>query len=158
MNHIVIDAVDPVVSTSPADTVRVLTEPLETESMAVNVFDLTPGDTIGYGLHRHLDQEEVFYVVDGRVTFETDGDDISVEAGEIIRFAPGEFQLGHNTGDGRARVFALGAPRDTEEVEYLIDCDVCGERTVQAPEVSEADRTVTIRCTECGTVTDEMDI
>lgn len=158
MNHIAIDAVEPIDSTSPADTVRVLTDPLGTESMAINVFDLNPGETIGYALHRHLDQEEVFYVVDGCVTFETDSDDVTVKAGEMVRFAPGEYQLGRNTGDGRARVVALGAPRDTEDVEYLIDCDDCGERTVQVPEVSETERTVTIRCTACGTVTDEMRI
>jgi len=79
--------------------------------MALNYYELAPGDSFAYGYHRHERQEELFLVQQGAATFETEAGDVVVEAGEVVRFVPGEFQRGVNEGEERVVAFALGAPR-----------------------------------------------
>jgi len=156
MEKVRIDAIEQPPTSSPADVVRPLSDALGTTDLAINQFELEPGDSIGYEYHRHLDQEEVFVVQQGTVTFETESGGVEVSAGEVIRFAPGEFQLGRNRSEGRATVLAFGAPRETEEIEYYRECPECGEETVQVPELDEGSERLRIRCTECEAVTSEI--
>lgn len=156
MKHIAIEDVEPADSNSPADSVRYLTSALDTENVAINHFELGPGDSIGYAYHRHLDQEEVFFVEGGVVTFQTEQENVEVGPGEIVRFAPGEFQLGRNRGEERARVLAIGAPRETSELEYLLECPICEERTIHDPELSDDRSAFLAYCRECGERTREI--
>lgn len=64
-----------------------------------------------------LDQEEIFYIIQGTVTSETESGAVVVKAEEVIHFAPGEFQLGVNQDDERVIVLTLGAPRTSEEIK-----------------------------------------
>lgn len=57
---------------SPADVVRELSPALDTNGLAINYFEVESSESAGYAYHRHLDQEEVFYVQQGIVTFETE--------------------------------------------------------------------------------------
>lgn len=91
---------------------QALSDALGTEAVAINYFERASGESIGDCYHRHHEQEEVFYVISGSATFETEEGDVPVDAGELIRFGPGEWQQGWNYGDARLRVLALGAPRD----------------------------------------------
>ena len=144
-------------SNSPADVFRPLSAVLGTDAVAINYFELAPAESFGYAYHRHLDQEEVFYVREGTVTFETESGEVEVGPDEVVRFAPGEFQLGRNRGDERVVALAIGAPRETEAIEYLRECPECAERTIQVPEtVEEGDEGFVIRCRVCGTVVDEF--
>jgi len=52
--------------------------------------------------------------------------EVTVSEGEVIRFAPGEFQSGKNDSDGEVVAFAMGAPRDSEDVRVPQDCPECG--------------------------------
>lgn len=156
MERVAIEDVEPATTNSPADVVRVLSPVLETDGLAINYFEVDPTEQVGYAYHRHLDQEEVFYVQRGTVTFETAVGDVVVSAGEIVRFGPGEFQLGHNRGDERAHVLAIGAPRTSEELEYLRDCPTCGTETIQVPETVDGSTAIVIHCTECDSRTDEI--
>jgi uncharacterized cupin superfamily protein len=110
MNKVTIEDIAIPRSNSPADVLRPLSTPLDTNDLAINYFELAPGESFGYSYHRHHDQEEVFYVQTGTATFETEIGDVDVEAGEVIRFAPSEFQLGTNQTDDRVEALALGAP------------------------------------------------
>lgn len=62
--------------------------------------------------HMHENQEEPLVVREGRVTFETEGGAVVVDAGERIRFDPGEYQQGVNTGGERVVALVIGAPQD----------------------------------------------
>jgi mannose-6-phosphate isomerase-like protein (cupin superfamily) len=156
MKKVAIEEVEPAATNSPADVVRVLSPALETDGLALNYFEVDPAESLGYAYHRHLDQEEVFYVQAGRVTFETEAGDVEVEAGEVIRFEPGEFQLGRNFGDERAHVLAIGAPRESKEIEYLLECPTCEATTIHVPQLTERPKAILVRCTECDTRTDEV--
>ncbi len=108
---------------SAADCFRPLSSALGTEDVSINHYELAPGDSFGFCYHRHHDQEEVFYIRSGTVTFETEDGDVPVSTGELVRFGPGEFQRGTNRGTERVVALALGAPRpENEEVDLARDC------------------------------------
>jgi mannose-6-phosphate isomerase-like protein (cupin superfamily) len=133
---------------------RVLTGPLDTSDLALAHYVLEPGERFSGSVHTHVDQEEVFLVVEGEATFETDDGEVTVGTDEAIRFAPGEFQSGYNDGDGRVEAFALGAPRESTDVRIShiagygdVACPECGHDTMQVdPTAADAELT----CPECG--------
>jgi quercetin dioxygenase-like cupin family protein len=156
MEKTAIDDVDVEVNPLEVHSVRKpVSRVLGTEHFAMNYFELEPGESFSGGLHRHHDQEEVFYVEKGSTIFEvgTEREAVSVEAGELIRFEPGEFQKGYNDGDDRVVGWALGAPgasHDWEDLESLVDCRDCGEETPHTTRLTEEGR-FQMTCTDCGT-------
>jgi uncharacterized cupin superfamily protein len=142
-------------SESPVDGVEVrrLTEPLGTTDLGLNHYRVSPGEGLPAGLHAHADQEEVFIILEGEATFETlvrgDGKretaELTVTAGEAVRFAPGEFQSGNGRGEGPLVVLALGAPRGSEDVRLPLPCPDCGHPDTRL----DADE-MTFVCPACG--------
>lgn len=98
----------------------------------------------------HDNQEELFVIQEGRVTFETEEGKIVVDSGEVIRFAPGEYQQGINTSDERVVAFVIGAPQKTGNSEILRECVTCGERTPNTIELIRDGQAKITRCIECG--------
>lgn len=134
-----------------------LSDPLWTTGVAINHYRLAPGDGFPGGLHAHMDQEEIFVVIEGEAIFETyapHGGETprkgteSVAAGEAIRFAPGEFQSGRNESDRDCVALALGAPRNSEDVRIPVACPGCGHGDTRL-ETGEGD-TITFVCPDCG--------
>ncbi|MEZ3163278.1 cupin domain-containing protein [Halorubrum sp. RMP-47] len=146
MERISIDEVEPSALGSDVDR-RGLSDPLGATDVALNRYRLDPGERFSGGLHAHMDQEEIFVVVDGEATFETLDGDVRVGAGEAIRFAPGEFQSGKNDGDEAVVAFALGAPRDSEDVRIPQECPECGHEDMRAV---PSDDGFDLECPECG--------
>jgi uncharacterized cupin superfamily protein len=131
--------------------VRRLADPLGTSDVAINHYTLDPGERFSGGLHTHMDQEEVFYVLEGEATFETPDDQVTVGAGALIRFAPGEYQSGKNAGDEPVRALALGAPKESEDVRVPETCHDCGHENMR---FIPGDDGFTLVCPECGTEVD----
>ena len=98
-------------------------------------------------MHAHMDQEEVFVILEGEATFETMDGEVTVGEAEVIRFAPGEFQSGKNDSDEEVVAFAMGAPRDSEDVRLPQDCPECGHDNVRA---IPGDDGFDFQCPECG--------
>lgn len=146
MEHVTIGDVDVGAFGQEIDR-RGLTEPLGTSDLAVNHYRLDPGERLSGGLHAHMDQEEVFVVLDGEATFETPDGDVTVGADEAVRFAPGEFQSGANESDEELTVLALGAPRDSEDVRVPQECPDCGNDNMRAV---PGDDGFDLVCPECG--------
>ncbi len=142
---------------SSASVTRPVGEALGTSDMAINYYELEPGDTFSPGLHTHFDQEEVFYVQSGTATFETKDEAVMVEAGEIVRFAPGDYQRGKNEGDERVVALALGAPQESEQGELLRDCPKCGERTQHWMSMNDEQDAIEVYCLTCETATGTME-
>ncbi|MDZ7745234.1 MAG: cupin domain-containing protein [Halobacteriales archaeon] len=137
----------------PADR-RGLTDALGASDLAINHYSVEPGEGFSGGLHTHIDQEELFYVTEGEVTFTVgyEGDEsVVVEADEAIRFAPGEYQTSENTGDGEATAIALGAPRDSEDVRLPQPCPEGDSDNMQ---MQFGDDGMVLVCPECGTELD----
>ncbi|SFR47577.1 cupin domain-containing protein [Halogeometricum limi] len=134
---------------------RGLSDPLETENVALNYFERAPGESIGDCYHRHHEQEELFVVLSGTATFDTEDGPVVVESGECVRFAPGEWQQGWNRGADRLVVLALGAPRETGPTDLRRECSSCDERT--PVRVEEGATEVVFYCAECGEETGRYD-
>jgi quercetin dioxygenase-like cupin family protein len=135
---------------------RPVSDELGTEHVAMNHFELAPGDSFSGGLHRHHDQEEIFHIQEGRAVFEVgpEREEVPVEAGEVIRFAPGEWQMGYAAEEDGNRVvgWAIGAPgptHDPDRLESMIPCRECGEE--HPHETRLVDGQFQFTCTECGT-------
>jgi uncharacterized cupin superfamily protein len=134
---------------------RRLADPLGAEGVAVTHYRVAPGDGLPAGLHAHPEQEELFVVLAGVAAFEVllpreDGHEtreVTVEASEAVRFAPGEFQSGHNAGDDELVVFAFGAPREAEPVLTPLPCPDCGHDELR---IDAAASGVELVCPDCA--------
>ena len=135
-------------------TRRQLGNALGATDVSVNHFVVEPGESFSSGLHAHHDQEELFYVLAGEVTFDVgrERESVTVGAGEAIRFEPGAFQEGYSGGEEPVRALAIGAPKGTREIEFFVACPDCGTETVHEFGVGEEDGTVysVQTCVECG--------
>ena len=158
VNHVSLDDLPPTTLPDAAPH-RELGSALGTTDVALNHYTLAPGEALADTLHGHADQEEVFVVLDGAVTFEVRplerdaNDEAVVAAGEAARFAPGDLQRGRNAGDRPATLLAIGAPADTDDLRFPFDrlspvpdaCPACGHDR----DVRLADGRFT--CPACGT-------
>lgn len=164
MRKVTIDDVDNEVNPLGVHSVRrPVSNALGTDHFAMNYFELQPGESFSGGLHTHHDQEEVFYVQAGEATFDVAAepstaavDEVTVEAGEVVRFAPGEFQQGYNEADNDEPVvgFAFGAPasmHDWDAIESVVHCRECGEETGHGLALTDAGG-FELTCLECDTV------
>ena len=157
MKRVAIDEVDNRVNPLQVhDVRRPVSRALGTEHVAMNYFELDPGDSFSGGVHRHLDQEEVFYIESGTAVFEVgrEREQHRVEAGELVRFEPGEYQMGYAAEDGEGVVgWAIGAPgagHDWEQLESLVYCRECDAERPHATALTEEGR-FHLTCLECGT-------
>lgn len=162
MEYRAIDEIEHVEHPAHVTTVRKpLSRVLGTTGFAMVYIELAPGDSFSGGLHTHHDQEEVFYIVEGTATFELgkERETVEIGSGELIRFAPGEFQRGYNWSNDMVVGFIFSAPgaeHDWAEVEMFFECRSCGEERVHGIEPVEDDswqaRTVELRatCKSCG--------
>lgn len=141
----------------PASVARQVSDALEATNMAMRYYELAPTESFAFGYHAHENQEEVFYIQSGAVTFETEDGDVDVEAGELVRFAPGEYQQGVNTGSERVIAFALGAPQDTGNTTMLRHCEGCGGRTTNYLKMADSGDELLARCSDCDAETGRFD-
>lgn len=151
MERVSTDAIDDMFA--PAEVKRSVADALDTTNLALNYYELAPGDRFGAGYHRHPNQEEVFYVMEGTATFETEAGDVEVGPDTFVRFAPGEWQVGRNEGPERVRALALGAPKESPDTEVLRECSECGERTQQRFEITDDKSALLSVCEACGAET-----
>ncbi|MEF8876913.1 MAG: cupin domain-containing protein [Haloarculaceae archaeon] len=146
MERVAVEAVE--TGDRPNATVRGLADELGTTDVAINHYHLEPGEAFASGMHTHVDQEEVFYVIEGEATFETPEGETAVGAGEAVRFAPGDYQQGRNEGDEPVEALALGAPRESTDVRIPQPCPECGESdNLRAIPTDEG---FAFECPECG--------
>jgi mannose-6-phosphate isomerase-like protein (cupin superfamily) len=137
----------------PATGKRSLSKALGAEHVSLNQYILEPGESFAFGYHRHAEQEEIFYMIEGTATFETESGDVAVGAGEAVRFEPGEWQQGRNTGDKPAVAIAIGAPQEAGETTILRECETCGSRTKQEIKPTDDQAALVTLCLECGVET-----
>ncbi len=79
---------------------------LEVTSFGVNQIVLQPGQR--GRVHRHQRQEEVYLVLEGRLTLLIEGEETELEPGDLIRVAPPVRRQLVNRGPGRLVLIALG--------------------------------------------------
>lgn len=140
-------------SIQPAAVMRHLTKPLGLTDVALNYYELEPGDSFAYAYHNHEVQEEIFFVVSGTATFDTEDGPVEVGPKEAVRFDRGEFQRGWNRGEERVVALAMGAPLEYGEQVKLRFCETCDEVTDTDLSRADDEDAVVAVCKSCGTET-----
>jgi mannose-6-phosphate isomerase-like protein (cupin superfamily) len=79
-------------------------------TFGINQIVLQPGQRLR--IHRHARQEEVYLVVEGRLTVSIEGDEAVLEQGELMRVAPDVRRQLINRGPARVVMIALGGAQE----------------------------------------------
>lgn len=138
---------------SPTTHKKELDEAVGATAFGCNLYEAEPGQQISMGYHYHPDHEELMYVVEGELRFETPDGEFEVSAGEAFFVPMGAEQKGYATGDRAARFLAIGAPKAEDHAVIREPCEACGETTERefGTETDGERRTVVLTCSECGT-------
>jgi len=131
---------------------RALGEALGTTDVAIKYYVLEPGEVFSGGFHTHHDQEEIFVVLEGEATWDTEAGEgaLTVSAGEALRAPPGEFHHGYNDSDETVRALALGAPPGMDDTVSVFTCPACGEEAKHDVELDQESGVSVTECRDCG--------
>jgi len=160
MDRVPIDDVEP--EPDPVgvnDERRPVSEELGADAVDVTHYALNPGEAFSPELYTYRHHEELVYVTRGTATFEHQPRDpeaerqrTDVDAGELARFAPGEFRRGRNDGATELLGVTITAPLAeagaAPTMEALSPCRFCEELTVHEVDDGGA---YELTCTDCGT-------
>jgi mannose-6-phosphate isomerase-like protein (cupin superfamily) len=116
-----LDDVDDVLGDYPGE-MRMLTSGLESEQVALT-YRRMPQHTGGKGSygHRHAEQEEIYFVISGRLQFKLEDDVIEAGRGTAIRVAPEVFRSVWNEEPEEAELVIVSTRADDSQAEYKPD-------------------------------------
>lgn len=86
---------------------------LGVDAFGVNVVTIAPGEQIPEHDEMSRDQEEVFYILNGRPTLVIDGEDYPTRDETFARLDPAHSRTVRNDGDEPASVLIISAPRSS---------------------------------------------
>ena len=89
---------------------RWLSHPPSTGARQLTVIDVTLAPGKGHDFHKHPDQEEVLYVVAGKVEQWVDREKHMLGAGDSAFVPAGMVHASFNAGDGDAKIVAILGP------------------------------------------------
>jgi quercetin dioxygenase-like cupin family protein len=87
--------------------------------MRFNYFLYEPGDTVRR--HTQIEQEETFFIVEGKGRMRVGDDEFDIEAGDVVIVDPGPWR--QIVADEAMRIFAVGAPNLPEDVIFEEDLE-----------------------------------
>ncbi|MFB6152057.1 MAG: cupin domain-containing protein [Haloarculaceae archaeon] len=120
-HHVVVDDLDP--APDRPSVQRAIGDAAGLESLAVNRYEVAPGEQVPLAYHYHDRQEEVFYVLSGTLAVETPEGTYEVGADEALAVDPESPQRAHNPGDADERVVVLAAGAPAVEDAHAYDPD-----------------------------------
>jgi uncharacterized cupin superfamily protein len=102
------DAVDVMAGSGYPGEMRMLTGALENEQIAITWRQMPPGagGKGSYG-HFHRTQEEILYVISGRVQAKFDDEVMELGPGQVVRIAPQCVRSVHNDGPEDAEILLI---------------------------------------------------
>jgi quercetin dioxygenase-like cupin family protein len=103
-----VDSVEPTPSRKSGTPTVSLTDELSCERLHARVWYLSPGDAMSH--HRHHEQEELYYVLDGPARFRIDDKVHDVDTGTAIRVHPDTPRQVLNDTEGDHVWLIIGAP------------------------------------------------
>jgi len=106
-------------------SLRWMSHPPSTGAKQLTVIEVTLSPGEGHNFHKHPDQEEVIYVIDGTVEQWLDRASKILRTGDSVFIEADVVHASFNTGDGEARLLAILGPCVGEGGYELVD--VAGE-------------------------------
>lgn len=135
---------------SPSRHKKEIDEAVGATKLGFNVYTMEPGDEMPWGYHYHPEHEEIFYVVEGSIIFQTEDGEFEVEEGEAFFVPEGAPQKAIGAGDGTSKVIAVGAPKEKDQAIIKEKCPKCGEVAELYSQKVESDPlTYAIYCSNC---------
>lgn len=98
--------------------------------MRFNYFLYEPGDTVRR--HTQIEQEETFFVVEGRGRMEVGDEEFEIETGDVIVVDPGPWR--QIVAEEQLRIFAVGAPNLADDVIFEEDLEDVSDLPEGIPE------------------------
>jgi mannose-6-phosphate isomerase-like protein (cupin superfamily) len=95
------------------DTIRILVDSARTDGTCT-VFESASPPRVGPPLHRHLAEDEHFYVIEGTAKFVVDGKEILLSAGGSAWAPRGSVHTYTNAGEGVLRMIVTCTPGGIE--------------------------------------------
>lgn len=94
----------------PFGSIRRVVRPSDTGARQIVLLEgeILPGQ--GHAFHQHPHQEEVIYVLSGRIEQWLEDQKLLLEAGDAIFVAPGTIHASFNAGQTKARILAVFGP------------------------------------------------
>lgn len=116
-----LDEVEDVLGDYPGE-MRMLAGALETTQVALT-YRRMPQHTGGKGSygHRHAEQEEVYFVLSGRLQFKLDDEVIELDGGNAIRVAPEVFRSVWNDEAEDAELVIVSTRAEDSQPEFTPD-------------------------------------
>lgn len=136
---------------SPTKHKKEIDEAVGATTFGCNLYEAKPGEQISMGRHYHPEHEELMYVLDGLLRFETPKGDFEVEAGEAFFVPMGAVQKGYAAGGENVRFLAIGAPKSEDHAVICESCGSCGETTDREFAMEGDDEhVIVLYCSDCG--------
>ncbi|MFY4811411.1 cupin domain-containing protein [Haloarcula argentinensis] len=109
-HHLAVDDIEP--TPDRPSIQRSISDAADLENVAVNLYEVAPGEDIPLAYHYHDDQEELFYVLSGTLAVETPEKTYEVGANEAFVAEPDSPQRAHNPESATepVRTLVVGAP------------------------------------------------
>jgi len=116
-----LEEVDDVLGDYPGE-MRMLTTGLDSEQVALT-YRRMPRHTGGKGSygHRHAEQEEIYFVISGKLQFKLDDEVIEAGPGTAIRVAPEVFRSVWNGEPEDAEIVIVSTRDEDSKPEYKAD-------------------------------------
>lgn len=91
---------------------RAIGEAAGLENLAVNRYEVNPGESIPLAYHFHDEQEEMFYILKGTLHVETPEGEYTIASDEVFIVEPDNPQRAFNPeeAEGKLKVLVVGAP------------------------------------------------
>jgi mannose-6-phosphate isomerase-like protein (cupin superfamily) len=119
MTYHVVDPADLEVQPNRPSEMRYISDATDMENLGLRVYDVAPGEDIPLsGLHYHDEQEEVFYVAEGKLAVETPDRVYHVDDGQFFIAEPESPHRAYNDSDAHTRVIGIGAPPVSDAHPY----------------------------------------
>lgn len=87
--------------------------------MRFNYFYYDAGDIVRR--HTQKEQEELYFVIEGRATMEVDGEEFEIETGDFVVVDPGPWRQIH--AHEATEIFAVGAPNVRDDAIFEADIE-----------------------------------
>jgi mannose-6-phosphate isomerase-like protein (cupin superfamily) len=88
--------------------VEFLARTADTPRFTFGIIDIAPGRHLE--THVHADEDDAFYILEGEMTFEVDGEDVPAPPGTFVLVPPGVPHAFTNRTDAPVRMLNLHAP------------------------------------------------
>lgn len=100
---------------------RWVSHPPSTGASHLTVVEATLSPGMGHGFHKHPGQEEVIYVVAGKIEQWVDRDKRTLSAGDAVFVPPGVVHASFHAGEGDATMVAIFGPSIGDEGYETVD-------------------------------------